>query len=531
MGIVRKVTVIPAVEVFIPTDIESNSRLKRVAAYARVSTENEEQLSSYEAQVDHYTRYIKANAEWEFVEVYADEGISATSTKKRDGFNRMITDALEGKIDLIITKSVSRFARNTVDTLTTVRKLKDKGVEVYFEKENIYTLDSKGELLITIMSSLAQEESRSISENVTWGQRKRFADGKVSLPYKQFLGYEKGEDGLPKIVESEAKTVRLIYKLFLGGKATSWIAKYLTENKIPSPAGKDKWQETTVRSILKNEKYKGDAILQKSFTVDFLTKKKKINKGEIPQYYVENSHPAIITSEVFDLVQAEFENRKNSKGLRTGGSCFSGKVICGECGNFYGNKTWHSTSKYRKVVWRCNHKYENDEMCKTPHIYEDKLKELFIKAFNELIENKDEILRDYKEIIQVLSDTSKLEKEKLRLENEAEVLIELLRKYIDKNAHLVINQEEYESRYNELANKYEEIKIRIEEVKTRIFNQKIKYDNVIKFIGNLKECYYLITEFDEELFSSVVDKVIVSSSWESIFKFKDSTKVNVNNYR
>lgn len=180
MATARRVTMIPAVETFATVSSEGNLRLKRVAAYARVSTDNEE-------QVDHYTRYIQSNNQWKFVEVYADEGISATSTKKRDGFNRMIKDALAGKIDLIITKSVSRFARNTVDTLTTVRKLKDKGVEVYFEKENIYTLDSKGELLITIMSSLAQEESRSISENVTWGQRKRFADGKVSLPYKQFL--------------------------------------------------------------------------------------------------------------------------------------------------------------------------------------------------------------------------------------------------------------------------------------------------------------------------------------------------------
>lgn len=526
MAIVRKVTVIPAVDVFIPTNIESNSRLKRVAAYARVSTENEEQLSSYEAQVDHYTRYIKANnAEWEFVEVYADEGISATSTKKRDGFNRMIIDALEGKIDLIITKSVSRFARNTVDTLTTVRKLKDKGVEVYFEKENIYTLDSKGELLITIMSSLAQEESRSISENVTWGQRKRFADGKVSLPYKQFLGYEKGEDGLPMIVESEAKTVRLIYKLFLEGKATSWIAKYLTEHKISSPAGKDKWQETTVRSILKNEKYKGDAMLQKSFTVDFLTKKKKINKGEIPQYYVENSHPAIITSEVFDLVQAEFENRKNSKGLRTGGSCFSGKVICGECRNFYGNKTWHSTSKYRKIVWRCNHKYENDEKCKTPHINEDKLKELFIKAFNELVENKDEILRDYKEIIKVLCDNSKLEEEKQQLENEAEVLIELLKKHIEKNAHTALKQEEYENKYSELTNKYEALKGKIEEMEKNIFNQKIKFNNMKEFIGGVEKCDNLITEFDEGLFNNIVDRIIVNTNEAIEIKLKDGMVV------
>jgi DNA invertase Pin-like site-specific DNA recombinase len=294
----RAVTVIPPKIKQSLAGSVSIAAKKRVDAYARVSTDMEEQLSSYEAQVDYYTRHIKANAEWVFVEVYTDEGISATSTKKRDGFNRMIRDALDGNIDLIITKSVSRFARNTVDTLTTVRQLKEKGVEVYFEKENIYTLDSKGELLITIMSSLAQEESRSISENVTWGQRKRFADGKVSLPYKRFLGYEKGEDGLPKIVEKEAAVVRLIYKLFLEGKAPSGIAAHLTNQGIPTPSGKVRWQASTVQSILTNEKYKGDAILQKRFTVDFLTKKQKVNEGEVPQYYVENSHPAIISPEV-----------------------------------------------------------------------------------------------------------------------------------------------------------------------------------------------------------------------------------------
>lgn len=202
MSTARAVTVIPPTITRFPVNVINAAMRKRVAAYARVSTDTEEQLTSYEAQVDYYTRHIQANSDWKFVEVYTDEDISATNTKKRDGFKRMIRDALDGKIDLILTKSVSRFARNTVDTLTTVRQLKEKGVEVYFEKENIYTLDSKGELLITIMSSLAQEESRSISENVTWGQRKRFADGKVSLPYKQFLGYTKGVDGLPKIVES-----------------------------------------------------------------------------------------------------------------------------------------------------------------------------------------------------------------------------------------------------------------------------------------------------------------------------------------
>lgn len=525
MAIARKVTVIPAVEVFIPTNIESNSRLKRVAAYARVSTENEEQLSSYEAQVDHYTRYIKANAEWEFVEIYADEGISATSTKKRDGFNRMIIDSLEGKIDLIITKSVSRFARNTVDTLTTVRKLKDKGVEVYFEKENIYTLDSKGELLITIMSSLAQEESRSISENVTWGQRKRFADGKVSLPYKQFLGYEKGEDGIPKIVESEAKTVRLIYKLFLEGKSTSWIAKYLTEHKISSPAGKDKWQETTVRSILKNEKYKGDAILQKSFTVDFLTKKKKINEGEIPQYYVENSHPAIITSEVFDLVQHEIKKRKDAKGYKTGGGCFSGKIICGECGSFYGSKVWHSTSKYRMVIWQCNSKFKNNEKCTTPHIYEDELKQAFIGAFNSILKNKDEILQGYETIIKALTDTSELDKESSKLQNEIEIVTEMLRRCVEENTHSVLNQTEYEERYNALAQRYESIKKELEVIEKKTLEKSAKHESILAFIKELEKKDSLLEKFDEELWGATINTITIKANNEVIFEFKDGTKL------
>ena len=281
-----KVTFIPAKKDQIPINVLSSEAIKRlrVAAYARVSTNNKEQLTSYEAQVDYYTRYIQSKPdEWIFVEVYTDEGISATNTKKRDGFNRMIADALAGKIDLIITKSISRFARNTVDTLTTVRKLKEKGIDIFFEKENIHTLDAKGELLMTIMSSLAQEESRSISENVTWGQRKRFADGKVSLPYKRFLGYTKGPDGLPEIVPEEAVVVRLIYRLFLYGKSPSAIATYLTDEGIRTPSGKPVWRASVVESILTNEKYKGDALLQKKFTVDFLSKKQKVNEGEVPQ--------------------------------------------------------------------------------------------------------------------------------------------------------------------------------------------------------------------------------------------------------
>mgnify|MGYP000797781476 CR=1 FL=1 len=267
----RKITMIPQT-INPQTRTAMDTRTKRkVAGYARVSTDYEEQITSYEAQVDYYTNYIQSRDDWEFVKVYTDAGISATNTRHREGFNQMVEDALAGKIDLIITKSVSRFARNTVDSLTTVRKLKEKGIEVYFEKEGIYTLDSKGELLITIMSSLAQEESRSISENVTWGQRKRFADGKVSLPYAHFLGYRKGADGLPEIVPEEAETVRYIYQRFIDGLTPYKIANELTAQGIPTPCGKEKWSASTVKSILTNEKYKGDALLQKKFTVDFLT--------------------------------------------------------------------------------------------------------------------------------------------------------------------------------------------------------------------------------------------------------------------
>ena len=350
----KAVTIIPATKnIFtaLPTVLLSK---RRVGAYARVSTDSDEQFTSYEAQVDYYTRYIQSREDWEFVKVYTDEGITGTNTKRRDGFNQMVQDALDGKIDLIVTKSVSRFARNTVDSLVTVRKLKEHGVEVYFEKENIFTFDGKGELLITIMSSLAQEESRSISENVTWGHRKRFADGKVTIAYKHFLGYEKGEDGKPKVNEEEAKVVRLIYKLFLEGKTSTGICKHLEHLGIRSPGGRSKWSESTVTSILQNEKYKGDALLQKTFTVDFLTKKTKVNEGEVPQYYVENNHEAIITPIEFDMVQAEIARRKQLGRNYSGSGIFASKLICGDCGGFYGQKVWHSNDPYRKTIWRCN---------------------------------------------------------------------------------------------------------------------------------------------------------------------------------
>ena len=496
---------------------------RKVAAYARVSTDTEEQISSYESQVDYYTRYIKSKNNWKFIEVYTDEGISATNTKKRDGFNRMIKDALDKKIDLIVTKSVSRFARNTVDTLTTVRKLKEKGVEVYFEKENIYTLDSKGELLITIMSSLAQEESRSISENVTWGQRKRFADGKVSLPYKNFLGYEKGKDGIPKIIEKEAKIIRLIYRLFLEGKTISAITKHLTDNKIPTPAGKEKWYTTTVRSILTNEKYKGDALLQKCYTIDFLTKKTKKNEGEVPQYYVKQSHEAIISPEIYDLVQDELKKREQSKVNHSCRSIFSSKIICRECGGFYGPKVWHSTDKYRKTIWQCNNKFKNKEKCKTPHLTEEQIKEEFIRVFNNLISNKDEIIEDCENAILELTNTENIDNEISKLQEENEAIINLMKNLIYENSRKAIDQDEYNEKYDSYTEKHEKIKNDISKLEEKKQNLKVRREKISLFMDNLRKTTgSIISEFDETLWHTMVENVIICEDKKMEFKFRNS---------
>lgn len=524
-----KITVIPAKVNQTPLHMADVETKKRVAAYARVSTDNEEQLNSYEAQVDYYSRYIRANEVWEFVAVYTDEGISGTSTKKREGFNRMIADALAGKIDLIITKSISRFARNTVDTLTTVRKLKEKGIEVYFEKENIHTLDGKGELLITIMSSLAQEESRSISENVTWGQRKRFADGKVSMPYGRFLGYEKGADNVPQIVDEEAEIVKLIYRLFLYGKSPSAIAAYLTNEGIPTPARKQRWRPNTVESILTNEKYKGDALLQKCFTVDFLTKKQKVNEGEVPQYYVTNSHPAIIDPEIHALVQYELKKRKEQGRWTSSSHPFSGKIFCGECGGQYGSKVWDSNNEYRRVIWRCNDKYKrgNSVPCTTPHLTEDEIKSAFLTAFNLVLENRSEIMEAYREVIEALTDTSDLDLEREQLQNECEVVMELIRKLIDENAARAMDQAIYQSKYSAYCERYERANARLAQINARCLEYTAKRVKIQMFMEQLKSKEELVTDFDEELWYSTVDYVTVHRKKKMVFTFRDGRQVEI----
>ena len=375
----KKISMIPA-KVQYDRNVKLSEKKMKVAAYCRVSTELEEQDSSYEAQVDFYTHYIQNNPNWEFVSVFADEGITGTNTKKRDGFNLMIQKAMNGEIDLILTKSISRFARNTVDTLQTVRNLKAAGVEVIFEKENLHTMDPKCEVMLTIMSSLAQEESRSISENVRWGIQKSMRDGKVMLAYSRFLGYKKGKDGRPEIVEEEAVIIRQIYDLFLKGKTINEIAATLTKMRVPTPTGRAKWSVSTVKSILSNEKYKGEALLQKTYTVDYLTKEVRKNNGEVMSVRVHNSHDPIIEPEVFDRVQemlAEYTKRRAK--VRTKHP-FAGKLICGDCGEFYGHKVWRlrSTGEHYDV-WYCNHKYDGNEVCDSPRLRETEVKEAFGK--------------------------------------------------------------------------------------------------------------------------------------------------------
>ena len=355
----------------------------RVAAYARVSTEKEEQEHSLEAQTDYFETYIKENPRWEFVGLYVDDGISGLSYHNRDGFNRMVADAIDGKIDLIITKSLSRFARNTVDALMTIRKLKAEGVGVFFQKEDINTLDSKGEFMLTLMSSFAEEESRSISDNVTWGKRKQFADGFYTVPFAHFLGYDRGAEKCEFVInEHEARIVRFIYMLALEYYSPNSIAKLLMKLEIPSPSGKKVWQTSTVESILANEKYKGDARLQKKFTVDFRTKKRKINEGELPQYYVTGGHPPIIAPETWDAVQ----QISLPEGQRlTRRYPMSGKLVCGECGGRYGMMLWHSTT-YRNYVWECLPKKQGKTRCRCSHIYAEEMESAIAIALQRLYE-------------------------------------------------------------------------------------------------------------------------------------------------
>lgn len=523
----KNVTVIPAKPTGFMQGLPGLIIKRKVAGYARVSTDKDEQQNSYEAQVEYYTDYIKRNPEWEFVEVYTDEGISGTSTKHREGFKRMIADALDGKIDLILTKSVSRFARNTVDSLTTIRQLKDKGTEVYFEKENIFTMDSKGELLLTIMSSLAQEESRSISKNITWGKRKSMADGKVSFAYSSFLGYDIGTDGHLYIVEDQAKIVHRIYDEFLAGKTTYDIAKRLTEEGVLTPMKKTKWQESTVRSILRNVKYRGDSVLQSTFVEDYLTKKVKKNNGELPQYYVSQNHPPIIPPEKFEMVQEEFRRRKEG-GPYTCISPFSGRIVCGDCGGFYGRKVWHSGSSYHSFVWHCNNKFAKRQYCSTPSVKEEAIMKCFADAFNSVLAKKEEIAQNYEKCFAAITDDGEYKRRLAEVDELCAGLAVRMRDNLTRESRMVDDCSEdspLKKERDEITTEYETLQKEHQELTSKIALCVAKKVQIRGFLQLLKKQKKVLVEFDPLVWQAAVHYMVINKDCTVKFVFRDGTEL------
>ena len=524
-----KITKIPATKNKFQKSAVEQARKRRTAGYARVSTDSDEQFTSYEAQLDYYQTYIQGRDDWEFVGMYSDEGITGTSTKHREGFRSMISDALDGKIDLIITKSVSRFARNTVDSLSTIRKLKEHGTEVYFEKENIWTFDSKGELLITIMSSLAQEESRSISENTTWGKRKMFADGKASVSYSRFLGYDRGEEkGEFVINEEEAKTVREIFRLFLAGYSLQAVCTELENQGMKPPGGGEKWWPATVKSIVENEKYKGDCLLQKYYTDDFLTKKLIKNSGEVPQYYVEDHHEPIVSAKTFDEAQAELARRSRCGKRWSGTGIFSSKIVCGECGGFYGSKVWHSKDKYRKTIWQCNHKYSDKKKhCGTPHLDENRIKELFVKAVGVLWSDREVFIANLEELKEIGDRPDDLQTKVDEISGEMEALADKTKKLIEKNAKTAMDQAEYEKKYSHLVSRYEAKERELQEVTQMLAAARAKDEAVTAFVERLREMDSVSDEFDEDIWYGMVDTMTVHKDGSAAVRFKGGAEINV----
>ncbi len=401
----RKITVIPADPQMVQRDIRKQHL--RVAPYCRVSTDKEEQLSSYEAQIEYYTEKIAATPEWTMVRLYADEGKTGTSTKKRKEFMKMIRDCENGRIDLVITKSVSRFGRNTLDGLTYVRQLKRLGIGVYFEKENVNTLYMDNEMILTFFFSQAQAESESQSESIKWGHRVRFRDGKVYYQYDNFLGYRKGADGQPEIDPEEAAIVRRIFSRYLMGHSIRQICKDLMADGVKTAKGGDHWHDSVVQNMLQNEKYIGDALLQKTYTADLFTHQTKKNTGILPQYYVHECHPAIIDRETFHKVREEIARRsslrKTSAKAKTELARYSGKyalnelLVCGCCGSPYRRKTWMPGGEKRHV-WRCLSRLEHGKrLCKeSPTLEEADLHTAVTAAMNEMFRLRDarQVLRD-----------------------------------------------------------------------------------------------------------------------------------------
>lgn len=476
------ITLIPA-QKRTTNDLDFTGATKRVAAYCRVSTEEENQQNSYATQVSYYTDLITSNPEWQLVGIFADEGLSGTQTSKRTEFNKMIRLARKGKIDLILCKSISRFARNTVDCLDYVRELKALNINVKFEKENIETLSVSSEFAISLYASFAQAESESISKNVTWGIEKKFQDGKVSYVLHQTLGYRKGEDGKPVIIE-EAQNVRMIFKMFADGYSMRDIAEKMTELGVKRRNGSAVWSRNNVNAVLINEKYVGDAVLQKSYTVDCLTHERAVNTGQKPKYLVQDCHPAIIDRDTWDRVRLELARRsaeskskgkgkKKVKGNYNTDYCLNQLLVCPYCGSKFKRTIWKF--KERNVpVWRCGKRLEGSakKCAKSPSYHEDKIHRAIIGAINDMIGNKEKLNRAVVEgLEQCRAEMSSIDEERktiiTRLEEidtKRNQILEVITgnsfdKFRDELKALNDEESELKSRSEELAHRRDSIQL------------------------------------------------------------------------
>jgi site-specific DNA recombinase len=493
----------------------------RVAAYCRVSTDSDEQATSYDAQIEHYTAYINGHPDWELAGIYADDGISGTNTKKREEFNRMIDECMAGHIDMVITKSISRFARNTLDCLKYIRQLKDKNIPVYFEKENINTMDSKGEVMITIMASLAQQESQSLSQNVKLGLQYRYQQGEIQVNCNRFLGYTKDENKHLVIVPEEAEIVKRIYREYLEGASMLKIARCLEADGILNGAGNERWHTSNINQILRNEKYIGDALLQKTYTVDFLTKKRVKNTGIVPQYYVENSHKPIIPREIFMQVQEELIRRrcvhtsKNGKKRSfSSNHCFAQIIICSNCGEVFRRVHWNNRGK-KSIVWRCVSRLENTGLfCDARTVLESTIEQVLVTAINDTLSGKDAFLSTLQNnIATALSKEN--DKSLVDIDNRLEELqTELLK--------LASSKADYEDVADEIY--------RLREQKQKVQIENAGRDELRKRIADmnafLRDQPTSINEYDESLVRRLIEKITVYEDKFTV-EFKSGVTVDV----
>ncbi|KAF6616196.1 recombinase family protein [Paenibacillus polymyxa] len=529
----KKVVIVPVKTLNIVEGIQSIQK-KKVAAYCRVSTDSEEQKESYTNQVNHYTQYIQNNLEWEMADIYADEGITGTSTKNRTHFNRMIQDARNGKLDLILVKSISRFARNTLDLLKYVRELKSLGVAVFFERENINTLDTTGEVLLTILSSLAQDESRNISENSRWGILRGFQNGKVFCNTTRFLGYDKDEHGELVINEPEAEIVRRIYEEYLDGKSYQAIARGLMRDHIRTVTGGDTWWDSSITLILTNEKYYGALLQQKTVTVDFLTHKRIKNRGQEQQYLIENNHEPIVSKEIFETVQKEKKRRAKLKGSVMGESkrysskyALSSKVYCGCCEAIFKRRTWNSNNPSKKVVWQCKtYVNEGKAVCDAKSVDEQVLHSAFVRLFNRMYENKERFIKTLKANIESVLSSKVGQEPLLDIEGQMQQLKSDLKELVNLKLRNQIDETVYDEETNRLSSELNELRqqmLILEEEEDQKEKIKERVDEIIQLLNSRQD---ILEQFDDNLFNALVEKITILSPAHFVFTLKSGMSLD-----